>query len=705
MNAPLPHDEAQRLRSLREYHVLDTSPEAAFDELTLLAARICQVPIALISFVDESRQWFKSRHGMDLCETPREISFCTHAILHKETVMEVPDARADPRFADNVLVTGAPHIRFYAGAPLIARDGQALGTLCVLDRKPQRLDHTQTAALSALSRNVIAQLELRRLNTELKQSERETTRLLALAEKSRATLLRVLEDEQQSSRQLSESEARFRELAEIIDECFWISDPLKQQILYISPAYETIWQRTCESLYAAPRIWLDAIHPDDRSRVEAAADGQADRHYDETYRILRPDGSIRWIHDRAFPVRDSNGKTLRIVGTAKDITEIKNLEAQYLRAQRMESIGTLAGGIAHDLNNVLAPIMMSIELLKMEERNPLRLELLNTLEGSAKRGADMVRQVLSFARGEEGQELEVRIGSLIKEIQKIVLDTFLKSIELRCDIPPGLWWVRGDPTQLHQVLLNLCVNARDAMPDGGTLTLSASNLMLDEQYAAMNIEAKPGPHVCIQVEDSGTGMTPEIMERLFEPFFTTKETGKGTGLGLPSSMVIVKGHGGFRRVSSEANVGTRFQIYLPAGTEPGAPENDTAIMDLPRGKGELVLVVDDETAVREITRQTLETFGYRVIPASDGAEATSIYANRRQEIAIVITDMMMPIMDGPTMIRGLLEMDPEVRIIAASGLNANSMVDMAANVSVKHFIPKPYTADTLLMILREALDG
>jgi two-component system cell cycle sensor histidine kinase/response regulator CckA len=700
MKAPLPPDESQRLRSLREYNVMDSPPEAEFDELSSLAAHICQAPVALISFVDESRQWFKSHHGLQARQTPRDLAFCAHAILQKDIVMEVPDARADPRFAENELVTASPHIRFYAGAPLISRDGLPLGTLCVIDHRPRRLEAAQTAALSALSRQVMTRLELHRQNAKLMKSEQETQRLLALAEKSRAALLSVLEDEQQTGRQLRESEARFRELAETIDEVFWITDPLRQQMLYISPAYETIWQRTCTSLCAAPHHWLAAIHPDDRLRVMAAEARQARGDYDETYRILRPDGSVRWIHDRAFPVRDSQGLVLRIVGTAMDITESKNLESQYLRVQRMESIGTLAGGIAHDLNNVLAPIMMSIELLKRQEQNPLRLSILTTIEGSARRGAEMVRQVLSFARGVEGRQLRLQVGHLLREVEKIVQDTFAKNILVRCDVPSDLWVVQGDPTQLHQVLLNLCVNARDAMPRGGTLTLAASNLILDEHYAGMNIEASPGPHVRIVVVDNGEGMPPEIIERIFEPFFTTKEPGKGTGLGLSTTAAIIKSHGGFVRVESKVGEGTQFQVFLPAQKEPsleGTPETP-APTPPSGGNGELVLVVDDEDAVRQLTQHTLESFGYRVVLAADGIEAVSIYAARKQEIAVVLTDMMMPVMDGPRTIQVLLRINPQVRIIAASGLHAD-----AASMGVRQFIPKPYTAETLLKTMHEVL--
>ncbi len=382
-----------------------------------------------------------------------------------------------------------------------------------------------------------------------------------------------------------------------------------------------------------------------------------------------------------------------------DLTERKKLELQFLRAQRMESIGTLAGGIAHDLNNVLSPIMMAIEVLRMRFPDAESLHLLDILSTSAQRGADMVRQVLSFARGVEGRRMEVQIRHLVQDMEKTVRDTFLKSIEMRTMLPNDLWTVVGDPTQLYQVLMNLCVNARDAMPHGGRLTISAENLMLDAHYARLNPEAKPGPYVFIQVEDTGSGIPPGILEKIFDPFFTTKEVGKGTGLGLSTSLAIIKSHGGFMRVYSEMGKGTKFHINLPARTEASAAAAEIAA-ELPRGHGELILVVDDEASVRLITQRTLETFGYRVLLAADGSEAVAIYATRKAEIAVVLTDMTMPVMDGLATIHVLMKLDPSVRIIAASGLSANSQI---ASLGVKHFLPKPYTAETLLKVLKEVL--
>ena len=411
------------------------------------------------------------------------------------------------------------------------------------------------------------------------------------------------------------------------------------------------------------------------------------------------DGRKLIVEGRWTLLRDAAGQPRSILSVNTDITERKKVEEQLLRAQRMESLGTLAGGIAHDLNNALTPIMMSIELLKIQEQDPLRMGVLATIENSARRGADMVRQVLSFSRGVEGQRVEVQAGHLLKGIEKIANETFLKNIWVCSDIPSDLWVVRGDPTQIHQMLLNLCVNARDAMPNGGTINLRAANHLLDEQCASMMAGAKPGPYLRIELEDSGTGMPPEVIDRIFEPFFTTKELGKGTGLGLSSALAIIKSHQGFIHVSSEPDKGSLFQVYLPAQLEHGMSSPPPVTAAMIRGNGELVLLIDDEDAVRKITGQTLESFGYQVLPACDGVEASTLYATHKEKVAVVVTDMMMPVMDGPATIQVLMRMNPLVRIIAASGLGIKDMVAKATGAGVKHFIPKPYSAETLLKTL------
>jgi CheY-like chemotaxis protein len=348
---------------------------------------------------------------------------------------------------------------------------------------------------------------------------------------------------------------------------------------------------------------------------------------------------------------------------------------------------------------------MSIELLKSTATDPQAKSILATIEVSSKRGADIVRQVLSFARGMEGQKIEVQPQDLLHDIQAIIKDTFPKNIRPNFSHPNNIWTIQGDPTQLHQILLNLCVNARDAMPEGGSLVISVENAVLDEQYASMHIEAKAGKYVVIQVTDSGTGIPPTIIDRIFEPFFTTKEIGKGTGIGLSTVIAIVKSHGGFVNVYSELGKGTTFKVYLPA-MEPSseARKKKTELTSLPQGNGETVLIVDDETSILTITKQTLEAFGYRILTASDGAEAVAVYAEHEDEIAVVLTDVSMPIMDGTATIRALKRVNPSIKIIATSGLHANAGVTTASGGGVKHFLTKPYTAATLLKTLRAILD-
>lgn len=421
---------------------------------------------------------------------------------------------------------------------------------------------------------------------------------------------------------------------------------------------------------------------------------------------MTKDGRHLDIEARWSLVRDGEGRPRSILSINTDVTERRKLEQQFLRAQRMESIGTLAGGIAHDLNNVLAPILMSLELLKLKFKDKEDEELLQTLLGSAQRGAELVRQVLTFARGVEGQRVTVNLVHLMREAEKIIRDTFPKSVDFRFTREGEVWTVTGDPTQLHQVFLNLCVNARDAMPNGGKITASLENAVLDEVYVGMNPDSKVGAYVVMKVIDNGPGIPDRIRERIFEPFFTTKEVGKGTGLGLSTSLAIVKSHGGFINLYSEPGKGATFKVYLPANTSITAAE-ETAVekTGLPRGNGETILVVDDEEGIRSVAKRTLERFGYRVLLAVHGAEAIAIYAQRKGDIAVVLTDMAMPVMDGPALIIALKTIDPSIRIIASSGLNANGGIAKALGAGVEHFVPKPYTAEAILRMIAQILSG
>ena len=500
------------------------------------------------------------------------------------------------------------------------------------------------------------------------------------------------------------AEEQIREQAALLDQAqdaILVRD-LDQNILFWNKGAERLYGWTSDEVIGKSAVEL--LYKERSAQFEEAR--QVVRQHGEWIGELhqtRRDGKEVFVESRWTLVRDDSGKPTSILVINTDITEKKRMEAQFLRAQRMESIGTLAGGIAHDLNNILSPIVMAIDMLQLKANDESSKKWFEVLRANAQRGGDMVRQVLSFARGVEGERVALQPKHLIKEIVKILRETLPKSIEITFKIPDDLWIISADATQMHQVLMNLCVNARDAMPEGGSISIAAENVVLDENYARMHLEAKAGRFVVISVTDTGPGMSSEIQSRIFEPFFTTKEMSKGTGLGLSTALTIVKSHGGFINVYSEMHKGSQFSLYLPALDVPGALESIAAKTDLPLGNGELILVVDDEESIREITRGTLETFGYRVLTASDGTEALAIYADKNNEIAVVLTDMVMPFMDGPATIRALQRMNPQVRIIAASGLGTGQRAGEGPLEGVAVFLNKPYTAEKLLKTLAQVL--
>lgn len=418
------------------------------------------------------------------------------------------------------------------------------------------------------------------------------------------------------------------------------------------------------------------------------------------------DGREIIVESRLTLVTDDEGKPESILSVSTDITDRKLFEAQLLRAQRMESIGTLAGGIAHDLNNVFQPMLMSLEILRMRSPDKQSMNLIHTIETSIQRGSNLVKQVLSFAKGQECERTDLHIKHIISEITDMIKETFPKTIEFRSDLPAELLTISGDFTQLNQVLMNLCVNARDAMPYGGSLSITAENFHIDENFVKMNIDAKVGQYIAITISDTGSGIPPKVLDKIFELFFTTKEPGKGTGLGLSTSFRIVKNHGGFIDVWSEAGKGTKFTIYLPALESAEAVSTGVnSSAGLPLGQGEMILVVDDEPSIREITQYTLETYGYRVMTADDGAQAVSKYSQKREEIKAIIMDISMPVMDGHTSIKSIREIDPQVKVIVMSGLKNISGNREIGPGETDVFLPKPYTAETLLMTLREVINS
>ena len=470
------------------------------------------------------------------------------------------------------------------------------------------------------------------------------------------------------------------------------------------------WNKGAERMYGWNReealgsqitdvLFVTQKHAFIAGELEVLSKGEWSRDFQQTTK----EGRELVVSSTWTLVRDDAGNPKSILMVDTDITEKKSLESQFLRTQRLESLGTLAGGIAHDLNNVLGPILMGAEVMKRRTSDIPSLKLLDSMEASARRGAEMVKQVLAFARGIEGERAHVPVKHLIDEMITLITETFPKSLVIRKNLHKDVPAVLGDATQIHQVLLNLAVNARDAMPEGGTITLELSSMKLDDSYAKMHPDAKPGRYVVMEVSDSGKGILPSILEKIFDPFFTTKEQGKGTGLGLSTVLGIVRGHGGFINVYSEVSKGTKFRVFLPAAADSAAFSAGEEEKVAPSGNGELILVVDDESSIRDISRITLESHGYQVLTAADGTEAVAAFMERKDEVKAMITDMAMPFMDGPATIRALNRLKPDLPIIACSGLFANNADVNRFGPCVKGFLLKPFTAAKLLTMLHGAL--
>ncbi|MDM9381624.1 PAS domain S-box protein [Chlorogloeopsis sp. ULAP01] len=930
------HHEVKRIKVLRQYQILDTLPEQAFDDLAFLAAQICQTPIALINLIDVNRQWFKAKVGLDVAQLPIDIGFCP-LCLEQGNVLIIPDTLADERFATSAVVKSEPYVRFYAGVPLLAPEGIAIGTVCIADRMPRKITPEQIEALKAISRLVIRQLELRRNLSELIEIKTDYQQAQAALQQSECTLrsffdstpmmmgvvelqendilhisdnatsakffgqtpeamrnrleseigmpqqqvyewiqyyreaertklpvsfeyphdtpqgkkwLRttvssigaysncvkqfayVVEDiteRKQAEDNLRWQEALLRSMTSVSPLAFYVVDNRTDNILYFNDRFCEIWgiQHLKEQMVSGKLKNQDII-PDclelvldipafaesckplqseeNRSVVEdeilftngrvirrfsTQVRDASDQYFGRLYifeditarkqaeQQVREQAALLDITTDAIIVRDLCNKILlwnksaenlygwraqeaigkyanellynesspilqeihqtvlekgswqgELLKTTKfgkeiivescwtlvcdenlqpksilvvdtDITQKKLLEKQFLRNQRMESIGTLASGIAHDLNNVLSPILMSVQLLQANCGEQRDRQILSIVETNVKRGANLVKQVLAFARGIEGDRTVLQVKHLILEIQQIVEQTFPKSINLETEIKPQLWNVCGDTTQLHQVLINLCLNARDAMPGGGTLKISAQNIFIDENYTRVHLDAKVGHYIVLSVADTGVGIPSELLDRIFEPFFTTKELGKGTGLGLSTVMGIIKGHGGFVTVSSRPGKGTKFKVYLPA------IQTDTIKLpedlEVPTGNGQYILVVDDESAVREITATSLQEHNYKALVASDGIEAVALYAQYKDKISGAIIDMMMPNMDGTTTIKTLQKMNPLLPIVAVSGLATSEQIPQLNSSKRPAFLAKPYTAKELLKTLHSVI--
>ncbi len=669
-------DETARLAALRRYAILDTDPEASFDEIAQIAAHVCGTPIAFISFIDETRQWFKARHGgFSVAETARSIAFCAHTVIARDIVV-VDDAAEDPRFSTNPLVTAIPGIRFYAGAPLIVSSGDAIGTLAVIDFQPRTLDAGQRSALVALAHQVVTLLELRRLLAEQQQLRREGSQRLAL-------FARVTNDAVYDW--------------EFATNHIWWNEGMRTLFGYPPDQVPTL------------DSWSASIHPEDVARITDglhAAIARGAALWEDTYRFKRHDGTHADILDRGYIVRDASGAPERMIGAMLDVTERRKLEDQLRQAQKLEAIGQLSGGVAHDFNNLLTVIQVNAALLGRALHDQGLREHTQAITEATDRAATLTRQLLMMSRKQIMQQrvidLNEVVTSLLRMLHRVVGEdvTFVTRTETR--VPP----VFADVGMLEQVLLNLVVNARDAMPRGGVLTIATDHMQLATPRRVHGFEAAAGPFTSVSVSDTGTGIESADLPRIFDPFFTTKDVGRGTGLGLATVYGIIRQHRGWIDVQTGLGQGTTFIVYLPV-TE-GRPQRLASSPpledDLPTGT-ETILVVEDEQALQRLVVALLESCGYTVHGAGSGAEALGVWRTHAASIDLVLTDIVMPGgMNGRELADRLRGEVSDLPVVFTSGYSTVPVTTEEALVEGDNFIAKPYQPLTLAVTVRRRLD-
>jgi len=534
--------------------------------------------------------------------------------------------------------------------------------------------------------------------------------LSALKRYSEGLITRIEEktfELQRRTEELEASEEKFRQIAENSQEVFFTTNTEFTQILYVSPAYDAIWGQPGTELAQNPERWMNAIHPEDRDGIQALmkASSMTPGRFAWDYRIIRPDGSIRNLRSRGFPIRDRAGRVTRFSGIVEDVTERKNLELQLFQAQKMDAVGRLAGGVAHDFNNLLTAIngYSELGLQRLNERDPVYQDMKEILK-AGERAAGLTRQLLAFSRKQILQPRILYLNAVVIETERLLKRLIGEDVELLMILGKELGNVKADPGQLEQVIINLAVNARDAMPDGGRLLIETANVDLDEDYALHHRDVKPGRYVMLAVTDSGTGMPDSVKDHLFEPFFTTKEPGKGTGLGLATVHGIVKQSGGHIGVYSEVGRGSTFKVYLPRiDVPPDAPRADEERSGGLRGS-ETILLIEDEAVVRKLARTVLANAGYKVLEARRGEEALLLAEKYPGSIHLALSDLIMPGMNGMELARRLEPIKPGLRTVFMSGYTDAAILGGGILGLEIPFLGKPFTATALLRKVRESLN-
>jgi two-component system cell cycle sensor histidine kinase/response regulator CckA len=677
LEAEPPEIQEKRLAALNRYHILDTPEEAAFDRITQLAARMFQAPIAVVSLVDRERQWFKSHFGLNISETSRDISFCTHTIL-SDQVMVVGDAGKDDRFRQSPMVVGSCNIRFYAGAPLITPEGFRLGALAVMDTRPRGiLTGEECATLADLAGVVMHELNMEQQLAGVRATGGAVT----------------------------ESEAKFRALMESASQAIVAVDH-KGLMEMVNNKTEEMFGYTHDELIGHS---LEMLLPDT----------QRERHAGHLKNFfLRPKARPMGIglnltgkrkNGQEFPIEISlhyvevGGQSLAI-SFITDISTRIRLEQEIRQSQKMEAVGQLAGGVAHDFNNLLTVIQgysaMVLDGLKADDafREPLE-----EIEKAATRAAALTRQLLTFSHRQVVVPRVLNLNSVIHEIDKMLRRIISEDIELTLALGEQVDDIRADAGLIEQIVMNLAINAGDAMPEGGKLIIETANLFLDKGYTGAHLATKTGPHVMLAMTDTGTGMSAEVRSHIFEPFYTTKPQGKGTGLGLATVFGIVQQLEGTIWVYSEPGKGTTLKVLFPAAQAGAKAEPEVPEERIWSGGHETVLLVEDEDGVRKFVRAMLEKQGYTVLEAADTDEALSLGAHSADRIDLLLTDVIMPRMNGPELAERMSRLRPGLIVLFMSGYTDRTIRLHDQFGDGANFIQKPFTTYSLTKKVRELL--
>jgi PAS domain S-box-containing protein len=506
---------------------------------------------------------------------------------------------------------------------------------------------------------------------------------------------------------LRASEERFRQLVENIKEGFILIELPSYNLLYLSRACGEIWGRSVDDAYRDPRLWFEAVHADDREAVTAARQTlERGTPAGTTFRVVHTDGTSRWVRSRMFPVQDAHGRVYRLVGLVEDITEMRRTEEQLRHSQKMEAVGRLAGGIAHDFNNLLTAILgysdFALEDLGADHPSAQDILAIRTAGESAE---SLTRQLLAFSRRQVVQPRTIDVNDVIRRVDSLLRRVIGEDIELHLDLAPSLPVVTVDPGQLEQVLMNLAVNARDAMPQGGRVVIATATVSFQAEDVAALRAATPGPHVALSVSDTGTGMDDAVLKRVFEPFFTTKEQGRGTGLGLATVHGIVQQWLGTIDVASQVGRGSTFTISLPAAPGDASDPWDASADAAEQYGTETVLLVEDQPQTRDVICEALRRRGYTVIQATDGAEAIEKAEQLQGALHLLLTDVVMPGINGRQLAERIQSVAPSVRVIYMSGYTDDTILQHGVLDPRLAFIQKPFTSNVVLAKVREVLSA